>query len=190
MHASISSMQSGNPIPAMQPIVERRSALVAACERDIRRALVDPKQCRDENRPPSFSRVPKKGGMTDEEAKDARNVHLGCLAALRFTCLLLSSAQLEEFFSSKQLLELVTVVLAIPMTQTMPSLNCRKTYAIAVGVLSSIILPAPVAREAASRLTFALRRAVEGELGREGKKGAISDGLKVGIQHLLAILTY
>jgi hypothetical protein len=179
MHQSIATINPKAPFPALKPIIDNKNALVAACDRDMRRALVNPRQGNDENRPFAEANIPKKGGMSDEEAKGARDMHLACLAALRFTSLLLSSLQLEGLFSAAQLLELLTAVLAIPLAPALPSLNCRKTYAIATGVLAAASLTRPVATEAASRITFALRRAIEGELGREGKRGSIADGLKV-----------
>jgi hypothetical protein len=181
MFQSISTMNPEAPVPVLKPIIDSKQGLITACDRDMRRALVNPWRGSDENLPPTRPNTsPKKGGMSDEEAKEARDMHIVCLAALKFTSLLLSSPQLGKLFSTAQLLELVTAVLAIPLTEAMPSLNCRKTYAISIGVLAASTLPAPVAAESSSRITFALRRAIEGELGREGKKGAIADGLKVG----------
>jgi hypothetical protein len=176
MQQTIASLKPGVHPEAIRPIISQTCGLVAACDRDIRRGLLNPKPDSDQNTPLV---TPKKGGMSDEEAKQARDMHLACLAALRLAGLLLSSSYLQGLFSTSQLLEILTAVLSIPLTESIPSLNCRKTYAIAIGVLSAASLTAPVASEAASRITFALRRAIEGELGREGKKGASADGLKV-----------
>jgi hypothetical protein len=182
MFESIVSMQTETPIPALQPLINNKQGLVSACDRDMRRALVNPRHGSDENSTPTCNA--SRCGMSDEEAKEARDMYLACLAALKFTCLLLSSSQLCGLFSSAQLLELVTAVLAIPLTESMPSLNRRKTYAAAIAVLATSTLSETVASEASSRITFAIRRAIEGELGREGKKGAITDGLKVSQREL------
>lgn len=40
-------------------------------------------------------------------------------------------------------------------------------------------LPSTVLAPAADRIAYALRRGIDGELGREGKKGSALDGLKV-----------
>lgn len=43
-------------------------------------------------------------------------------------------------------------------------------------------LPAEILEPAASRIAEAIQRAIGGELGKEGKKGSMSDGLKVRMQ--------
>ena len=65
------------------------------------------------------------------------------------------------------------------MADKLPTPNSRKTYAIAIFLLQTQRLPDEVVEQARDRITYALRRGIEGELGKEGKKGSISDGLKV-----------
>jgi len=74
---------------------------------------------------------------------------------------------------------MVTQVLAIPLALELPTPNGRKTCALAIWLLQTQRLPVDILAPAKVRITYALRRAVEGELGKEGKKGAVSDGLKV-----------
>jgi hypothetical protein len=74
---------------------------------------------------------------------------------------------------------MVTQALAIPLTSELPTPNARKTCALAIWLLQTQRLPADVLAPAKDRITYALRRAVEGELGKEGKRGSVSDGLKV-----------
>jgi len=74
---------------------------------------------------------------------------------------------------------MLTHVVAIPLADNIPTPNSRKTYALAIFVLQTQRLPLDVLQPAAPRLTFAFRRALDGELGKEGKKGAITDALKV-----------
>lgn len=50
-------------------------------------------------------------------------------------------------------------------------------------------LPAEVLAPAKDRIAYALRRGVEGELGKEGKKGSVNDGLKVRPCHNGRLLT-
>ncbi|CDO77824.1 hypothetical protein BN946_scf184689.g2 [Trametes cinnabarina] len=45
-------------------------------------------------------------------------------------------------------------------------------------LVQAMRLPAEVLEPAKDRIAYALRRGIEGELGKEGKKGSISDGLK------------
>lgn len=74
---------------------------------------------------------------------------------------------------------MVTQALAIPLATELPTPNGRKTCALAIWLLQTQRLPADVLAPAKDRIAYALRRAIEGELGKEGKKGSVSDGLKV-----------
>ena len=74
---------------------------------------------------------------------------------------------------------MLTQVLAIPMAETLPTPNARKTCALSIWLLQVQRLPEEVLLPARDRIAFALRRGMEGELGKEGKKGSACDGLKV-----------
>jgi hypothetical protein len=74
---------------------------------------------------------------------------------------------------------MVTQALAIPLAPELPTPNARKTCVLAIWLLQTQRLPADVLSPAKDRITYALRRAIEGELGKEGKKGSASDGMKV-----------
>lgn len=78
---------------------------------------------------------------------------------------------------------ILTQVLAIPMAENLPTPNSRKTCALSIWLLQVQRLPATVVGPAKDRIAYALRRGIEGELGKEGKKGSASDGLKVGCPH-------
>lgn len=79
----------------------------------------------------------------------------------------------------KHLHRILTNILAIPLAEELPTPNARKTCALAIWLIQVQRLPASVLQPAASRIAYALRRGIEGELGKEGKKGSASDGLKV-----------
>ena len=70
-------------------------------------------------------------------------------------------------------------MLAIPLADDLPTPNARKTYALSIWLLQTQRLPTEVLLPASDRIAFALRRGIEGELGKEGKKGSTNDGLKV-----------
>ena len=70
-------------------------------------------------------------------------------------------------------------MLAIPLAAELPTPNARKTFALSIWLLQSQRLPAEVLMSAKDRIAYALRRGIEGELGKEGKKGSACDGLKV-----------
>jgi hypothetical protein len=61
----------------------------------------------------------------------------------------------------------------------LPTPNARKTYALSIWLLQAQRLPSEILLPAVDRIAYALRRGIEGELGKEGKKGSASDGLKV-----------
>ena len=73
---------------------------------------------------------------------------------------------------------MLTGVLGIPLAPRLPTPNARKTCALAIYLIQAQRLPAEVLMPARSRIAYALRRGIEGELGKEGKKGSASDGLK------------
>lgn len=74
---------------------------------------------------------------------------------------------------------MLTQILAIPLAETLPTPNARKTCALAIWALQVQRLPEEVLFPAKERIASALRRGIDGELGKEGKKGSASDGLKV-----------
>jgi hypothetical protein len=74
---------------------------------------------------------------------------------------------------------ILTHVLAIPLSSDLPTPNARKTCALAIWLIQTQRLPVEILTPARDRIAYALRRAIEGELGKEGKKGSVSDGLKV-----------
>jgi hypothetical protein len=73
----------------------------------------------------------------------------------------------------------LTQVLAIPLANELPTPNARKTCALSIWLLQVQRLPSEVLVPSGDRIAYALRRGMEGELGKEGKKGSASDGLKV-----------
>lgn len=78
-----------------------------------------------------------------------------------------------------QLQQLLTEVIAIPTAETLPTPNARKTWALAIWVIQVQRLSRSVLQPLSIRIVNAIRRGIDGELGKEGKKGAASDGLKV-----------
>jgi hypothetical protein len=83
------------------------------------------------------------------------------------------------FEADHQLQVILAQVLAIPMASELPTPNARRTCALSIWLLQVQRLPSEVLVPAAESITSALQRGIEGELGKEGKKGSICDGLKV-----------
>jgi hypothetical protein len=76
---------------------------------------------------------------------------------------------------------LLTAVLKITVAPTLPTPNARKTWCLTTSILSSNVLPEVTLKPASSRIAYTFQRAMEGELGKEGKKGAIGEALR-GVQ--------
>jgi len=76
------------------------------------------------------------------------------------------------------------------LAEELPTPNARKTCALAIWLIQVQRLPAPVLQPAASRIAYALSRGIEGELGKEGKKGSANDGLKVKTTFRFALLFF
>ncbi|KAI0632226.1 hypothetical protein C8Q77DRAFT_1279320 [Trametes polyzona] len=177
--------------PLFQPLRKHRDSFVEALVRDIRHVFVDPLeddeptvetassprgQC--SSLPSPRDSPKKKRGMSEEQVKRARDLCGVCHAVLRLLSLLFTLPALHSVFSEDELGYVLTQVLAIPLANELPTPNARKTCALAIWLIQSQRLPAEVLEPAKDRIAYALRRGIEGELGKEGKKGSTSDGLK------------
>ncbi|KAI0269927.1 hypothetical protein BC834DRAFT_922720 [Gloeopeniophorella convolvens] len=175
--------------PLFQPLRKNRAAFVDAVVRDLGRALVDPLEGAEEpDSPiaeprsclPSPQKSPRKKrcGMNEEQVKFARDLATASHAVIKLLGLAFTLPAVYGVFEDQELGAMVTQALAIPLATELPTPNARKTCALAIWLLQSLRLPADVLVPAKDRIAYALRRAVEGELGKEGKKGSVSDGLK------------
>ncbi|KAI0301170.1 hypothetical protein B0F90DRAFT_1817185 [Multifurca ochricompacta] len=183
------STDSGCSWPLFQPLRKRRTSFVNAVVRDLGRALVDPMEGCDQldcSTPEPSSSLPspeksprkKRCGMNEEQVKYARDLATVTHAVIKLLGLAFTLPAVYGLFDDQDLGSMVTQVLAIPLATDLPTPNARKTCALAIWLLQTQRLPRDVLAPAKDRITYALRRAVEGELGKEGKKGSVSDGLK------------
>ena len=155
--------------------------------------------------PPSTSSLPspresprkKKRGMSEEQVKRARDLCGVCHAAMRLLSVIFTLPSLCALFdgtwvastvyalltrfvpSDEELGCMFTQVIAIPLAKQLPTPNARKTCALAIWLIQTQRLPAEVLEPAKDPIAYAIRRGIEGELGKEGKKGSQTDGLKV-----------
>ncbi|KAL1745283.1 hypothetical protein HDZ31DRAFT_36839 [Schizophyllum fasciatum] len=169
--------------PMFQPIRADPQAFTNAVVRDLNRARIDPTAFEEEKAAralpsPKKSPTKKSGGLTAEQVKHARDFSMVCHAVIKLLCFMFTVPAVMYMFTTAQLGEILTAVLAIPLCKQLPTLNARKTCALAIALLQTQRLPADVLSPAADRIAYALRRGIEGHLGKEGKKGATSDGLK------------
>ncbi|KAF8817190.1 hypothetical protein BYT27DRAFT_7205042 [Phlegmacium glaucopus] len=175
--------------PLFQPLRKNAQAFVDAIVRDLGRAFIDPlapssHSSKDEVLPkvtlPSPEKSPskKKGGMTEEQVKHARDLCTTSHSAIKLLTFILSVSAVFNVFHEGQLRDILTAVLAIPLADDLPTPNARKTCALSICLLQAQRLPATILGPAADRIAYALRRGIDGELGKEGKKGSASDSLK------------
>ncbi|CCM01174.1 uncharacterized protein FIBRA_03222 [Fibroporia radiculosa] len=168
---------------------QHREMLVDALVRDLSRIFVDPGKTEHSEEltlheeesvvllSPKGSPVKKKG-MSEEQVKFARDLCTVCHAVIKFLNVLFTFPAIYQIFTDKQLSFVLTQVLAIPLANELPTPNARKTCALSMWLLQTQRLPAEVLVPAKDRIAYALRRGIEGELGKEGKKGSVNDGLK------------
>ncbi|THV03879.1 hypothetical protein K435DRAFT_747426 [Dendrothele bispora CBS 962.96] len=171
--------------PLLEPLRDNRDVLYTCVVRDVARALIDPLEgeCESkESRPvllPSPTNSPrKKRCMTAEQAKYGRDLCTSSQSVLRLLNLIFTLPAVFSVFTDKQLKQILTQVLSIPLAESLPTPNARKTCAISILVIQSQRLPAEVLAPAKDRIAYCLRRGIDGELGKEGKKGSANDGLK------------
>ncbi|KAF8551673.1 hypothetical protein OG21DRAFT_1498937 [Imleria badia] len=195
--AVASSTDADASWPFFQPLRKNIHLFTQAVCRDLGRALVEPKsdlapdddiplncenECEDDE---AFSLLPspkqsprKKQGMSASQIKFARDLCTTTHAVLRLLSAIFTLQPLHQIFDDVQLRDMLTHVLAIPIADELPTPNARKTCALSIWLLQVQRLPETVLIPARDRIAFALRRGMEGELGKEGKKGSACDGLK------------
>ncbi|KAH9851822.1 hypothetical protein C2E23DRAFT_886346 [Lenzites betulinus] len=177
--------------PLFQPLRKQRDLFVESLVRDIRHVFVNPLEDDASSADPTDSprREPsalpsprdspkKKRGMSAEQVKRARDLCGVCHAVLKLLGLFFTLPALYQLFTEHELGYILTQVLTIPLANELPTPNARKTCALAIWLIQAQRLPAEVLEPAKDRIAYALRRGIEGELGKEGKKGSTSDGLK------------
>ncbi|KAG2342195.1 hypothetical protein BDR05DRAFT_964509 [Suillus weaverae] len=183
--------------PLFQPLRKNTQPFTDAVCRDLGKALVEPKspelESENEDFPfaheeeeelpsllPSPKKSPKKKkcGMSAGQAKYARDLCTTSHAVMRLLGSVFTLPAVYRIFTDAQLGEMLTAVLSIPMADALPTPNARKTCALSIWLLQVQRLPEEVLVPAKDRIAFALRRGMEGELGKEGKKGSACDGLK------------
>ncbi|KAF7346564.1 hypothetical protein MSAN_01884500 [Mycena sanguinolenta] len=182
--------------PLLEPLRKNRGALEEAIVRDLGRCLIDPETMAHDQTPedqeeeaslkeqpvllpsPQSSPKKKKKGTTAKKAKYGRDLCTTCHSVIKLLAVVFTLPAVCRVFTVPQLRSILTQVLAIPLSDELPTPNARKTYALSIWLLQTQRLPSAVLENAADRIVFALRRGIEGELGKEGKKGSASDGLK------------
>ncbi|KAI0667624.1 hypothetical protein C8Q78DRAFT_1051818 [Trametes maxima] len=177
--------------PLFQPLRKQRDIFVEALVRDLRQVFNDPLEgdlsstdfidsprVEPSSLPSPLQSPKKKRGMSEEQVKRARDLCGVCHAVMRLLSLVFTLPALYQLFTEDELGYILTQVLAIPLANELPTPNARKTCALAIWIIQVQRLPAEVLEPARDRIAYALRRGIDGQLGKEGKKGSTSDGLK------------
>ncbi|KAG6844709.1 hypothetical protein H0H87_004432 [Tephrocybe sp. NHM501043] len=174
--------------PLFDPLRKHLERFADAVVRDLGRVLVDPAASKEDKEVsvrillPSPTNTPvkkkKRDGMSAEQVKYARDLCTTTHAVIRLLSLVFTLPAIMTVFTDIQLRTMFTAVLAIPLADDLPTPNARKTWALAIWLIQTQRLSAAVLAPAADRIALALCRGIDGELGKEGKKGSASDGLK------------
>ncbi|KAG6908308.1 hypothetical protein DXG01_005344 [Tephrocybe rancida] len=188
LRAAVTSTTDADPSWALfYPLRKHTEEFTDAVVRDLGRALEDPAASRETEEPirillPSPTNTPvkkkKRDGMSAEQVKYARDLCTTSHAVIRLLSLVFTLPAITNVFKDKQLRSMFTAMLAIPLADDLPTPNARKTWALAIWLIQTQRLSAAVLTPAADRIALALCRGIDGELGKEGKKGSASDGLK------------
>ncbi|KAF7298883.1 hypothetical protein MIND_00836300 [Mycena indigotica] len=179
----------------LSPLRKHRTAVTEAIIRDLARCAVDPdtmemsaedieeeEHIKEQRQPlhlPSPKSSPKKKrGTTAKKARYGRDLCTTCHSALKLLAVVFTLPAVFNIFNNAELSAILTEVLGIPLADQLPTPNSRKTYALSIWLLQTQRLPPSVLDGAADRIAHAIGRGIDGELGKEGKKGSASDGLK------------
>ncbi|TFK52467.1 hypothetical protein OE88DRAFT_1698296 [Heliocybe sulcata] len=173
--------------PLLQPVRDNRDALAEAVVRDLGRALVHPPTM-DTTPGPGLKRMfglpspkaspKKKKSMNEEQVTYARDLATTCHAVIRFLAVVWTKPSVSSLFTERQISEMLTALLCIPLEPQLPTPNARKTCALSIWLIQAQRLPEEILYPAKDRIAYAIRRGIEGELGKEGKKGSVNDGYK------------
>ncbi|KAG6887610.1 hypothetical protein C0995_014041 [Termitomyces sp. Mi166 len=184
LRAAVTDEMDNVSWPLFQPLWMHKEVLVEAVVRNLGKVLVDPAARKEEKEPvkvlllsPSNTPVKKKqDGMTAEQVKLCLGLvhNKPCHDTVVLACLY-TACNDESLYC---LWSMFMVVLAILLTDDLPTPNARKTWALTIWLIQSHLLSAAVLSPAANGIAFVLCRGIDGELGKESKKGSASDGLK------------
>ncbi|CAE6458011.1 unnamed protein product [Rhizoctonia solani] len=188
-------------LPLLEPIRKHHVELAVALARDVGRALVRPasfspapyqhEEFNDwssdyssdvfgSSSPPGSPSGPtQRRGLTAAEVKYARDLSLVSQSAIRVLAVLFHEPAISSHFTDQELADMLKVLISIPNTMPLPTPNPRKTHTAALWALQMVRLPLSALQKpgVAQALFDALQMAIQGRLGREGKKGSISEGL-------------
>ncbi|CAE6528641.1 unnamed protein product [Rhizoctonia solani] len=194
-------VEISSDLPLLDPIRKHHAELALALARDVGRALIRPasfsptpyqqEEFNDwssdyssdvfgSSSPPGSPSGPtQKRGLTAAEVKYARDLSLVSQSAIRVLAVIFHEPAISSHFTDHELADMLRVLISIPNTMPLPTPNPRKTHTAALWALQMVRLPLSALKQpgVAPSLFDALQMAIQGKLGREGKKGSTSEGL-------------
>ncbi|KIO29799.1 hypothetical protein M407DRAFT_21049 [Tulasnella calospora MUT 4182] len=195
-------------IPALAPLKENEEQLARIFVRDLTRASQEPpvltssdeESLFDTEASSSDTETPKKRGVTAEQITYARDAFILTQSSIRTIAVILSTKAIYSVFSEVSLTCITSALLSILLAPKLYLPNARKTTMLAMWAVQNIRLPTSVVAPLADRFLEAVQRGIDGQLGKEGKKGAGCEALNaihtlcrlypaVFIPHMAALLT-
>ncbi|KAJ7625389.1 hypothetical protein DFH06DRAFT_1058831 [Mycena polygramma] len=154
--------------------------LSEALQRDLKRARDEPlsQSRRTSFAQDSFQTNPE---MDEEEIRVARELALLSQQLLCFLSNIFSFRPLYSIFSTKDLRSILSELLVLGSTPSIASPTSRRTWTFVVWILSVQTLPSEVLLPAKRELVSVLKRALQGQMGKDQAK---LDGLQAS-NHLL-----
>ncbi|KAG8998232.1 hypothetical protein FRB90_012349, partial [Tulasnella sp. 427] len=121
--------------------------------------------------------TPKKKGVSAEQITYARDTFVLTQSAIRTIAVILSTKAIYSVFSETSLTCITSALLSILLAPKLYLPNARKTTMLAMWAVQNIRLPSSVISPLADRFLEAIQRGIDGQLGKEGKKGAGCESL-------------
>ncbi|KAG8939815.1 hypothetical protein FRC04_005963 [Tulasnella sp. 424] len=175
-----------NAIPALAPLKENEEQLARIFVRDLTRAAQEPPVLTSSDEESLFDTeasssdaetTPRKKGVSAEQITYARDAFILTQSSIRTIAVILSTKAIYSVFSEVSLTCITSALLSILLASKLYLPNARKTTMLAMWAVQNIRLPTSVVAPLADRFLEAVQRGIDGQLGKEGKKGAGCEAL-------------
>ncbi|KAF5374095.1 hypothetical protein D9615_008892 [Tricholomella constricta] len=157
------------PLPALGPLKEHAASLARALRRDIRCALVDASS-HSRRTPPLYESYQTDLPMSDHDIQIARNLSAVCHHGLRVLSDVFAFKALYSLFPIQDLKDLVSDLLKVALTSTLPTPSASKTWSLIFWTIQAQNLPLDILSTRKEGLVTALRLGLNGEKGLQAKR--------------------
>ncbi|KAJ7176026.1 hypothetical protein C8R46DRAFT_1347487 [Mycena filopes] len=157
------------PLPALTSLAEYCHQLGEVLRRDLKRTREEPfpQSRRASFAINSFQSIPQ---LDEEEMRIARDVALLSQQVLRFLSDIFTFPALHSIFSTDDLRSILGELLVLGSAPSIPNPTSRRTWTLVVWILSVQTLPSAVLSPSKREIVTVLKRAVEGEIGKDQAK--------------------